>query len=368
MTNYVSCYLLLLTACGACSASTATHDVSAQLVPLASQYGLPALAAVVSDDHQIIARGVTGVRKAGDPTRATLNDHWHLGSDTKAMTATLAALEVEAGKLGWDTTLPQAFPGWQIDPGYQQVTLHMLLAHVGGAAADFPNDVWGVMRGSGTAQALRTQAVQMMLARPPGATVGTFTYSNAGYMMAGVAIELASGRAWEDEIHARVFEPLGMTSCGFGPSATGTEVDQPWGHLFENGTLVAMNIDNPAAMGPAGTVHCSLADWLEFLREHLAGARGETTRLPVTAADWTLLHTPWTGSSYALGWIVAPRTWANGIALAHNGSNTLNAAEVWIAPVVDRIYVATTNRGDATALSGADAAIAALVKAYPGAR
>jgi D-alanyl-D-alanine carboxypeptidase len=366
MTNRCLASLALVVGCSSQSQVEPT-DISASLVPIASQYGLPALTAAVSDSQHVLARGVTGVRKLGDPTLATLDDHWHLGSDTKAMTATLAALEVEAGKLQWNTTIPELFPGWQIDPGYQQVTLRMLLAHVGGAPANFPADVWTVMTGSGTAQALRTQAVKMMLSRPPGATVGTFTYANAGYMMAGVAIELASGHAWEDEIGARLFKTLGMSSCGFGPSATGTQVDQPWGHVLEGSTLVPVNSDNPEAMGPAGTVHCSLADWLAFLREHLAGARGESTHLGISAADWTLLHTTWTGSTYALGWVIAPRAWAQGNAFTHTGSNTLNMAEVWIAPALDRIYVATTNRGDATAFSGTDSTITALVQAYPGA-
>jgi CubicO group peptidase (beta-lactamase class C family) len=347
-------------------ADAAAADFSGMLVPIASHAGLPALAAAVSDDHQILARGVTGIRKVGNPTLATFDDRWHLGSDTKAMTATLAALEVEAGKLRWDMTLPQAFPSWQIDPGYAQVTLRMLLAHVGGAPGDFPDDVWAVMRGSGTPQALRTQAVQMMLSRPPGATVGTYTYANAGYMMAGVAIEVATGRAWEDEITARVFQPLGMASCGFGPSATGTQVDQPWGHILQDGTLVPVNLDNPAAIGPAGTVHCSLADWLVFLRDHLAGARGEPTHLAITADDWTLLHTAWTGSNYALGWAIVQRPWATGNVFTHTGSNTFDTAEVWIAPSVNRIYISATNRGDNTAYAGADAAITAAFQAYPG--
>ena len=77
-------------------------DLSSSLAPIASLYQLPALAALASDGSQILGQGVTGIRKIGDPTPATLGDKWHLGSDTKAMTATLVAGFVEAGTLEWD--------------------------------------------------------------------------------------------------------------------------------------------------------------------------------------------------------------------------------------------------------------------------
>ncbi|HTR49198.1 MAG TPA: serine hydrolase domain-containing protein [Kofleriaceae bacterium] len=341
-------------------------DLTSQLAPIAAQYQLPAMAGIAASDSAILGQGVTGVRKLGDPTPATLDDTWHLGSDTKAMTSTLIAGYVEAGTLGWDEPLSQLFPGTTIDPGYQSVTLRMLLAHVGGAPADLPTAVEQVIAGPGTSRALRLQAVQMILAQPPGATVGTYTYSNAGYMIAGAALELATNTAWEDLMRAKLFAPLQMTSCGFGPNATGTMVDEPWGHELENGTLVAVNLDNPPALGPAGTVHCGLVDWLAFLREHLNGARGAPTVLGLQPATWTELHTPYPGSagSYALGWGVVTQSWTNGPALAHTGDNTFNVADAWVVPGIDRIFVATSNRGDQPALDGANAAIVSEITEF----
>lgn len=64
---------------------------------------VPALAAaIVSDDDTVTY--VSGVRKWSDRTPATVNDKFHLGSDTKAMTATLMAIFVERGLLRWDET------------------------------------------------------------------------------------------------------------------------------------------------------------------------------------------------------------------------------------------------------------------------
>src|SRR5258705_10422389 len=59
--------------------------------------------------ERIIAQGVAGVRKRGAAERITLDDQFHLGSCTKAMTATLVAMLVEEGKLNWITTLGELF-------------------------------------------------------------------------------------------------------------------------------------------------------------------------------------------------------------------------------------------------------------------
>jgi len=40
----------------------------------------------------------------------TTNDQFHIGSCTKSMTATLAAMFIEEGKLRWDTTIAEVFP------------------------------------------------------------------------------------------------------------------------------------------------------------------------------------------------------------------------------------------------------------------
>jgi CubicO group peptidase (beta-lactamase class C family) len=41
------------------------------------------------------------------------NDIVHLGSCTKAMTATLAGRFIEEGKLRWNTTIAEVFPEWK---------------------------------------------------------------------------------------------------------------------------------------------------------------------------------------------------------------------------------------------------------------
>lgn len=345
-------------------AAASYTDIGSELATIAAEHGLPALAAAASDDQAILAGGAAGVRKLGDPTPATFGDRWHLGSDTKAMTAVLIALHVEAGDLAWDDTLPELFPSVAVHDGYAGVTLAMLLSHSGGAPESFDADIFTTLLGSGASSDVRRDAVEMLLMRGPATAVGGYAYSNAGYVIAGAALEQRVGTPWEQLLRDEVFAPLDMRSCGFGPTATGTMVDGPWGHTLVGDTVEPMNVDNPASLGPAGTVHCSLADWLAFLREHLRAARGEPTTLPLSASAWTVLQTPASDQGNALGWRVVSRPWSNGSALVHLGSNTLNMADAWVVPGLNRIFVSVTNRGDDVAFDGVDAAIALLVTRF----
>lgn len=92
------------------------------------------LAAAVLRGERIIAQGVAGVRKRGTAERITLDDRFHLGSCTKAMTATLVAMLVEEGKLNWTTTLGELFADTvkPMHPAWEKVTLRQVLAHRAG--------------------------------------------------------------------------------------------------------------------------------------------------------------------------------------------------------------------------------------------
>src|SRR5437868_3606357 len=92
-------------------ASRVADDVSPTLDPICRKGSVPALGAAVFRGDRLIAIGICGVRKQGDPTPATVDDQWHLGSDTKAMTATLIGLYVDRGKIHFDDTIATLFAG-----------------------------------------------------------------------------------------------------------------------------------------------------------------------------------------------------------------------------------------------------------------
>ena len=102
-------------------------------------------------------------------------------------------------------------------------------------------------------------------------------------------------------------------------------------------------VDNPEVMGPAGTVHCSIADYSKFIADQLRGERGDGVLLKTET--YKALHTPRFGDSYAFGWYVLSQDWAGGTVLAHQGTNTLNFCIVRVAPRREFAVLAVTNQG-----------------------
>jgi CubicO group peptidase (beta-lactamase class C family) len=337
-------------------------ELTKVLEPIRQKHEIPALAGAILTSQGLVALGAVGVRKAGTEIPATAEDQWHLGSDTKAMTATMIGRLVEKGKLHWSTTLEEVFPDIapELPSGFRGLTLLHLLSHRAGLPA---NIIWAAV--SKPAMPLprqRLECVKMLAKTKPLSKPGeVYLYSNFGYVIAGAIAEKVMSSSWEDLITQMVFDPLGMKSAGFGGLGAPGKVDQPWGHAAD-GKPVPKNgpaVDNPPILGPAGTVHCSLKDWAKFVSDHLRGSRGEKALLkPET---YKALDTPPFGGEYALGWSTVERDWGGGRVLTHAGSNTMNYAVVWAAPTRDFAVLVTTNQGGPAAAKACDEAAAALI-------
>src|SRR5213076_1670942 len=118
--------------------------VSQMLETIRVKHNFPALAAAVVVDGKIVVTNAVGFRKNGGTERVTVEDKFHLGSVTKSMTATVAAMLVEQGKISWTTTIGETFPELksEIHPDYLGVTLEQLLSQRSGAPGDAPGDLW----------------------------------------------------------------------------------------------------------------------------------------------------------------------------------------------------------------------------------
>jgi len=349
---------------------TPPQDLQFLLEPIRQKYDLPALAGAILASRGLLAVGVAGVRKYGTETPAALNDQFHLGSNTKAMTATLLAMLVEEGKLAWSSTLEQVFPdaNSDMDPAYRRVTLEQLLAHRAGLSTrTWPKGktFFGMHRLPGTPREQRRAYLRMILAEIPAYAPGErFLYSSRSYVVAGAMAEQAADDSWENLMRQRLFAPLGMDTASFGAMGTAGRIDQPRQHrLFwkwHKAIDPGRRADNPPVIGPAGTVHCSIVDWARFIQAHLRGERGQSGILqPET---FKRLHTPPCGGDYAFGWMAVTRPWAGGIALTHGGSNTMNFAVPWLAPAKDFAVLAMTNQGGRDAERACDQTAIAFIE------
>src|SRR5262245_56595209 len=117
-------------------------DVVSLIEPIRQQHHVPALGAALVSNEGVVASGVTGVRKKDTDVAVTINDRWHLGSNTKAMTAVIVATLVEGGKLSWETTIGQIFPelSESFPEKFRAITVTQLLSHHAGLPADL---AWG---------------------------------------------------------------------------------------------------------------------------------------------------------------------------------------------------------------------------------
>jgi D-alanyl-D-alanine carboxypeptidase len=314
---------------------------------------LPAAASLIQIDGKIEARAAVGVRELDHPEAVTLDDRWHLGSDTKAMTATLIARLAERGLIGFDETLPQLFPGIapRMDSQLSNVTLTQLLSHTSGLPPLVSDremtEFLGVLEHDKGVRAQRAMVALHYLIRPPASKVGEFSYSNLGYVIAAAAAESRTGESWEVLMEREVWKPLGIRHAGFGAPGKDGKVDQPRGHETVDGKLVALEpgnprSDNPPASGPSGTVNMSLSDWLLFAQDQLDGLRGRGKLLK--PEGYKLLQTP-VSKNYAMGWGVLRDKQGEISLLSHMGTNGFWVTDMRIYPKRGVIFLTAINAG-----------------------
>jgi CubicO group peptidase (beta-lactamase class C family) len=339
------------------------------LEPIRAAYDVPAVGAILIYQGEVLETAAVGRRALSSPQQATAQDLWHVGSLTKSMTATLAGVLVEDGLLDWTTTVAEALPDIAplIREEFRDVRLEELLSHTSGLRDDLTNTVWwGQLPHSDPLREQRLALSIELMQTQAGVPRGEFLYSNGGYVVAGAMIEQVLDQEWEDLIVSRVFQPLGMFTADFGAPGRAGSFLQPWGHELVTGSYSPIepgpDADNPEVVGPAGTVHLSMADFGRYAASHIAGARGVDGLL--SADTYARLHQQAPATSSALGWFLGFRSWANGIALLHEGSNQLWYANVALAPARDFGVLAVTNAGQDRGFRATEATVAALIDRF----
>jgi CubicO group peptidase (beta-lactamase class C family) len=315
---------------------------------------LPAVAALIQIDGKIEAEAAVGVRAAGHPDAVTIDDRWHIGSDTKAFTATMIARLVERGVMRFEDTLGDSFPALtnDMDPAYRSISVTQLLSHTAGLPPltddkDLPSFLTVINAADGL-KAQRAAIARKYLSIPPASPAGEYTYSNLGFIIAGAIAEARTGKTWENLIQEQIFAPLGILNAGFGAPGTSGQFDQPQGHRETAGQMTPLDAadteaDNPPALGPAGTMHIALKDWMLFAQDQLDGVHGRGKLLK--AENYRLLHTPVAGN-YALGWGAKLEPDGVPMILTHSGSNGFWLADIRIMPKHDMIILIAINAGN----------------------
>ncbi len=177
-------------------------------------------------------------------------------------------------------------------------------------------------------------------------------YSNLGYTVMGAAIDRLTGMPFEDALRTEIFEPLGVTSAGWGPPP---EIWGRGGRIMLSGLIAGHGAfadpadpqsDNPALVSPAGRLHLSLADWAKIQRVFISGGSGLVSRASIER----LFVVP-AGGSISMGW--APRPKIPSVFLSQQGSNGRWVATALIAADRSRTAMLIVNDGRTRTLTRA---------------
>lgn len=333
----------------AATTASAADDLKARIAQAMQGTTTPAMGVLVIRDGKVAEHAVQGVRRNDAAPPATIDDQWMIGSTGKPITVAMIARLVEQGVLGWDTPLSTLLPDLaaQMQPAYRDVTLVQLLSHRAGLPENLTDaaalDAFFVDTRALPVQ--REAYVKAALAEAPMHPPGTeFAYSNSGFLIAAVIAERATGKEVEALMQREVFQPLGMTGAGFGPTPAG----QPLGHRGGKPvTKAPQKADDgvPPIYTAAGNLHMRLQDLALFAIDQLAGSQGKGTLL--TPASYALMQTAQPGSGSGLDWGVQPSiAGRQGPVLVHGGSDGNWLAWVVLFPGQNNGVIAIANAAE----------------------
>lgn len=195
------------------------HQATQQALDAIVKGGTPGVIAQTRDANGVWnGRAGVGDRETGEPRNA--NDRFRIGSITKTFVATVL-LQMEAErKLDLDDSVEKWLPGLVRGNGNdgRAVTVRQLLNHTSGIY-NYTNDPQfqanrlvgeGFLRNRFQRMEPEGLVKVAMGHRPDFAPGARHSYSNTGYILAGLIIEKVSGNSYEHEVRDRIVKPLGL--------------------------------------------------------------------------------------------------------------------------------------------------------------
>ena len=139
---------------------------------------------------------------------------FNLGSINKLFTQIAIRQLGAQGKLNIDSTLGRYWPDYP-NPDARRATIRQILEHRSGIAGNIFNAPTGKTRHD---MRSLTDYFPLIVATPLQFKPGTRQeYSNAGYIVLGLLIELLSGQNYYDYVQEHIYEPAGMERTGSWP-------------------------------------------------------------------------------------------------------------------------------------------------------
>ena len=296
---------------------------------------LPAVAAAVLRDGELIWESAVGVADIAAGVEAGPDMQYRCGSITKTFTAVAIMQLRDAGKLDLEDTLDKHVEGAAHAP-----TIRRLLSHASGLQRETHDDSWLTLRFAPADELLETLA-QAEMVLPSGAR---FHYSNLAFALLGIVVERVSGMPYMHYIRERLFEPLGLTRLSFDPqppAATGY-LTQP----YADGVWDTIDVET-GAWASAGQLWGTVADlcrWGAFLADPDEAVLAKKTAEEMRTVQVIAEHERWL-VGYGLG--LGLRRDGERILVGHTGSMPGFIAVLYASPKEKVSVAALTNESEA---------------------
>lgn len=237
---------------------------------------IPGLALAVVEGDQIVHLKGFGVA-GSDGRPVTPQTPFQINSLGKPMTGVAVMQLVENGKLDLDAPVQRYLPWFRVadEAASAQITLRHLLYHTSGLPTEA--GIEHALRGDERPDALEAQVRELRVVQLSHPVGQAYEYSNAGYMVLGLIIQVVSGQPYDAYMHKHVFAPLHMRQT-FTDWEEARAHGATSGHRYWFGVPVAGDLPINRANLPDGAhTSASAEDVAHFLIAQLNGGRFGTS-------------------------------------------------------------------------------------------
>jgi len=297
-----------------------------------NDWKVPGMAVAIVRGNETIYLETFGVTKVNSSDPVTSNTIFQIGSTSKAFTAALVAMQVDAGKVNWDDRVIDHLSDFKMyDPWVtREFTVTDLMAQRSGLPAHTGDDL--VALGYDRDYLVRS----LRYTKPETSFRSAYAYQNALFLATAKLVENLTDESWEENVQKKIFQPLGMSNSTVDMKSFQQAEDVAYLHQIRNGSVTALPMDWRYMdwvyiYGPAGGINSNIIDMTKWLRLQMHNGSFEGQQL-LSENSTLYMHSPKTivsplasanSAYYCLGWVYResmpyPIIWHNGGTLGHH--------------------------------------------------
>ena len=303
------------------------------------KYKIPELAYAVISSDSILEIKALGYQRIHTNFKAKLSDKFRLGSITKTVTSYLAAVLVKEGKIKWDTKFFDLYPELKAksNPATYDFTLQDFITFRAKINTwSYGNDKPTQNEIEGNNQQQRYEFIRWFLQQNPSEEKQDVYWSNPSYVAAGLMLEKASGKTYENLV-----QQLGKSldiDFDFGQPNL-KDINQPWGHDED------LKPEEPALnyklnwLSSAGNINASLPDYCKFIQMQLKGLKGQSKIL--RAEEFQRMH--YGLPEFSFGWNSEINEKSKLLYSFHNGNPGTFLTKVYLCKSINKAFIIFAN-------------------------